>query len=187
MRDAGYTLSETLAAMAVLGMAIGGLTLGAQVVGSQQLATSRTVGELQSVRAAQGALERMLARGAPFGSQQPDQFAGDAQGFHFACGAPQPCSAQILTAGKTTRLTLGDGKTAAASVGPPLTAPARFLYRGARTVADAWPPTDPARQTLRSVALLQTARQGETAVIEARIWAEQRAQCAFDSVMQDCR
>ena len=32
MSDGGYTLSETLAAMVVLGMAIGGLTLGAQVI-----------------------------------------------------------------------------------------------------------------------------------------------------------
>ncbi|HEX4712062.1 hypothetical protein [Phenylobacterium sp.] len=187
MSDAGYTLSETLAAMAVLGMAIGGLTLGAQVVGSLQLSTSRSVSQLQSVRAAQAALEQMLARGAPFGSQQPDQFAGDAQGFRFACGAPQPCSAQILTAGKATQLKLGDGKTSAAGVGLPLSTPAHFIYRGAKTASTVWPPTDPTRQALRSVALLQTATQGETALIEARIWAEQSAQCAFDSVMQDCR
>jgi hypothetical protein len=186
MNDAGYTLSETLAAMAVLGLAIGGLTLGAEVIGSQQLSTGNTVKQLQSIRATQGALEQMLARGAPFGAQQPDQLAGDSQALHFACGAPQPCAAQIVTAGTGSRLTLVSGEAPATSVTLSLPRPARFSYRGARTAGDIWPPADPAGQILRSIAVLQTAKQGDISVIEAKVWPEQRARCGFDAVAQEC-
>jgi prepilin-type N-terminal cleavage/methylation domain-containing protein len=188
VNDAGYTLSEMLAALAVIGLSVGGLSLGVQVIAPLQLSTSRAVSKLESTRAAQQRLEQWLARGAPFGSQQPDQLSGDATNLQFQCGEPAPCTAQILTAGATAQLKLTNGDSAATPSVLPLTAAAAsFRYHSAETEGQAWPPSDTTRQALRSVALLQTTSQGDTAVLEARIWPEQHAICDFDPVMQDCR
>jgi hypothetical protein len=40
MSDAGYTATEALAALAILGLAIGGLTAGLKVIGNGQLSTT---------------------------------------------------------------------------------------------------------------------------------------------------
>jgi prepilin-type N-terminal cleavage/methylation domain-containing protein len=187
MTDAGYTLTETLAALAVLGMAVGGLSLGAQVIGPLQLSTSKVVRQLQSARSTQQKLEQLLAQGAPFSSQLPDQLSGDAAGFHFACGGPAPCTAQIVAGDKGDQLKIGSGPASTNAVSLPLAGPAHFVYRGSKGPGDVWPPSDPARQALKSITLLRTTKQGDVTVIEAKVWAEQRAQCDFDSVMQDCR
>jgi len=187
MTDAGYTLTETLAAMAVLGLAFGGLSLGAGVIGSLQLSTGQVVKQQQTVRAAQETLEQLLALGAPFGSQAPDQLSGDASGFHFACGAPTPCAAQVTTGTTDQLLKVTNGGTPATTVTLPVTGGAHFAYRGSKALNDVWPPADPGRQALRSVALLQTTDQGDVALLDAKVWAEQPAQCDFDPVMQGCR
>jgi prepilin-type N-terminal cleavage/methylation domain-containing protein len=187
MTDAGYTLTETLAALAVLGMAVGGLSLGAQVIGPLQLSTGKTVQQLQAERSTQQALEQLLEKGAPFGSQLPEQLSGDTTGFHFACGGIAPCTAQIVTGETGGELKIGSGAQPTTLVSLPLAGPAHFVYRSSRGLSDAWPPSDPVRQALKSITLLQTTHGGDVAVIEAKVWVEQRAQCDFDSVIQDCR
>jgi len=187
MSDAGYTLTETLAALAVVGMAIGGLSLGVQVIGPLQLSASKTVTHVQSTRSSQELLEELLAQGAPFSSHAPDDLSGGAEGFRFSCGAPAPCVVQVVVAGKVSRLQIATGHTPSTTVGLPLAGAAHFVYRSVKGSSDVWPPTDSTRQTLRSVALLQATDQGEMAVLDARTWSEQRAACDFDPVMQDCR
>jgi len=187
MNDAGYTLAETLAALAVIGLSIGGLSLAAQVIAPLQLSTGKTVRLLESTRAAGVSLERLLARGAPFGSQQPGQLSGDANGFQFQCGGTAPCSAQIVASGTATQLKVANGSGAPAVIALSLTSPAHFQYRGSSAQSDTWPPTGPARQALRSVSLLQTTPQGDAAVLQAKVWPEEPAQCDFDPILQACR
>lgn len=187
MTDAGYTLTETLAALAVLGMAVGALSLGAQVVGSLQLSTGKAVKQLQSGRMAQGRLEALLARGAPFGSQAPDQLSGDAAAFHFSCGETAPCTVQVVTTGSAYQLKVADGATPSSAVVLPLAGDAHLIYLGSKGPSAVWPPSAPDRQALRSVAVLQTTSEGDVTVVEAKVWAEQPAQCAFDPVAQACR
>lgn len=186
MNDAGYTLAETLAAMAVISLGIGGLSLGAQAIGTQQLSTGRTVSGLEANRSAGQLIESLLAKGAPYGSQQPEQLSGDGGGFQFQCGRSARCTAQIVTGSTTTQLKIanGDGPTKVALL---LAAPAHIQYRGSASVSDVWPPSDPARQTLRSVSVLQATSQGDVAVLEAKVWPEETAQCDFDPIQQDCR
>lgn len=187
MNDAGYTLTETLAAMAVLGMAVGGLSLTVQVLGPQQLATSRTVARLEAARGAETLLERLLALGEPFDAQQPDQLSGDATGFHFQCGGTAPCRAELADGAHGHELRIFDGRAedAVARLGAPATA--RFLYRDASATEPAWPPASPGRHVLRSIGLVRSAEAGDSALIEAKLWREQPATCAFDPVTQACR
>lgn len=181
--SAGYTLSETLAAMAVLGLGIGGFSLGMQVIGGQQLAVSGEVAGLQAARAARFALEQALADGAPFRAYQPAQLTGDAAGFRFACGAAA-CEARLADGA----MELSRDGEKARRYRLPSTAPARFVYRGAAgSVGGAWPSAAAGREALRSVSLVQDGADGEAVVFDARVWAEQPRACTFDSVLGDCR
>jgi prepilin-type N-terminal cleavage/methylation domain-containing protein len=185
--EAGYTLTETLAALAVIGLAIGGLSLGMQVVGAQQAALGGVVLTAQSARAAETWLERRLADAAPFRAHEPERLSGDAEGFRFDCARAQPCAAGIVDDDRGRRLRLFAGE------GEPLTfrladdAATRFVYRGAGDLLAAWPPTGGARQALSSVALLQGEGPAQRVVFETRIRIEQPLDCQFDAILQDCR
>jgi len=187
MNDAGYTLTETLAALLVVGMAIGGLSLGLQVLGPLQLSTSRIVSQERQVRASEQSLEKFLALGAPFSSQDPDALKGDGQGFRFVCGQVAPCTAQILSDDKLTQLKISRlGPTPSSSL-VTLSGAARFAYRSATTTSDVWPPATPDAQTLRAVVLFQMTSRGEAPSLQAKVWSEERPNCAFDPIAQDCR
>lgn len=187
MSEAGYTLTETLAALAVIGLSIGGLSFGMQVVGGQQAALGSVVLAAQSARAAETWLERRLADAAPFRAHQPERLSGDGEGFRFDCAEAQLCAADIVEGERGRRLTLFAGE------GDPLTfrlsdkGAARFVYRGAGDLLAAWPPAGGARQALRSVALLQGEGAAQRVVFETRIRIEQPLDCQFDAILQDCR
>jgi type II secretory pathway pseudopilin PulG len=185
--EAGYTLTETLAAMAVIGMTVGALSLGVQVIGKLQASTSQVVGQLQSTRAAQQTMEQLLARGAPFGSKRPARLSGTERDFRFECGDPAPCSAHIIDDAKQSRVIVARGLASAPATVAALRGPGRFIYGSAKASSDVWPPSAPGEQALRSIVLMQMAREGETPLIAAKIWSEQAAQCAFDPVVQDCQ
>lgn len=187
MSEAGYTLTETLAAMAVIGLAAGGISLGMQVIGAQQGAVGATVLKAQEARAAEQWLERRFAEHGPFRSHQAQQFSGGADGFRFACGAAAPCDVRVVAGDDGPRLEVFRGIGATVAFRLPSDAPARFLYRGAGEAGATWPPADAARQALRSVSLLQGEAGHERVVFEVRVRTEQPADCQFDAVMQDCR
>lgn len=178
--EAGYTLTETLAAMAVLALGVSGFALGMQVLGDKQVAIGRESRELQDLRRADATLERLLqAGGGPFRGDAAGQLAGDAQGFGFRCGAVEPCVAR-LTAG---RLEISRGAAWTRRYVLPRGQQPSFVYRGDAASA-VWPTGG--REALRAVALVQPRADGEAVLLEARIWPEQRAGCAFDPILQDC-
>jgi len=187
MSEAGYTLSETLAAMAVLSLSVGSLSLGLQVLGPSQHAAGSLAARVQTARTMQVRLERLLDRGAPFSAEDAARFNGDTTAFQFSCGAPQLCAVGIENAATSSRLLIFDGRASHASLPLPSAAPARFQYRGAQALSDSWPPVGGAEHALRSISLVQTSATGGVALLDARVWAEQAEQCALDPISQACR
>jgi prepilin-type N-terminal cleavage/methylation domain-containing protein len=187
MNEAGYTLTETLAAMVVIGLAIGGYSFGMQVLGAQQSAVAATVLKAREVRAAEMWLERRLTEHAPYRAHEAGRFSGGATGFRFDCGAAAACAVDTVEATGGRRLRVSKGEGQAVTFRLPTAETTRFVYRGAGEVLPSWPPGASGRQALHSISLLQGEGVRERAVFEARIRAEQPLDCQFDPVMQDCR
>lgn len=187
MSDSGYTLTEMLAALIMIGLAVGGLTQGLHVIGLAQGGAARAIGEARAVRAAEQSLDRLLDRQGPFFSDGGTAFKGSASGFDFSCGTPKRCAATIggspsgyalsvNTVGGTSTLNLP------ASVGE-LT----FVYGGAMGAAEQWPPTKSSVQALQWVGLKRHGGADATPIAEVRLWTEQPRNCAFDVIAQRCR
>lgn len=185
MNDAGYTATESLAALAILGLALGGLASGIHVVSRAQSATSNVLTSAVSERAAADELTRLMRGRGPFRSDHAGGFAGASDAFSFPCGARR-CGARV--AGDALVVAGPDGmERVVRRLGP---APLAFAYVGGQgTVAD-WPPPPPPPpaqqwQVLQSV-LLSSAESGRS-IGAIRVWVEQAADCEFDPVIQDCR
>jgi hypothetical protein len=187
MRDEGYTATEALAALAIIGLAVGGLTSGMQVIGRAQSATSSTVAHAAAIRTTSVKLDQMLANQGPFRSDHPEAFNGDGTGFKFPCGAGL-CGARVQDATVVVNLENGVSQ----SIPFPAGAKPRFLYGGSQDTTEAWPPPPPPPdappwQTLQFVTVRDT-RSGRAApVVVSRVWVQQRADCDFDAIIQDCR
>jgi hypothetical protein len=187
VRDAGYTATEALAALAIIGLAIGGLTEGMAVLGRAQSATASTLTHANAIRTTARTLDQLLAQGGPFRSDRADDFQGDASGFSFICGA-QRCSARVQ--GAQIVLIRGDGATNILAL--PATAKLKFIYGGSQGVSDVWPPPvapppAPQWQSLQSVALTDTKTGQAAPVAVSHLWVQQAANCDFDAITQDCR
>lgn len=185
MSEAGYTATEALAALAILGLAVGGLTGGLKVIGVGQLATGRKVAEADTVRTVSAELAGLVRGRGPFRSDVGEAFAGDERGFSFPCGAGQ-CVAQLTDTG----LRLSQPNQAPRVVALSRPAELRFRYQGSWSQAAAWPPATPLPpapqwQVLRTILL---AHQGsDEAVTAVHIAEEQPADCEYDGILQDCR
>lgn len=187
MSDAGYTLAETLVALAMIGLAIGGMSSGVHVLAQQHARTHGLVADTQALRAAEVRVQRLMELRGPFRSHEPASFAGGPEGFEFDCGEAQPCRVALSESPKGLVLELGEGGEEVRRVRLRFEGAAEFVYRGAETQGPAWPPNSADRQALRSVALMRGEGAAAIPVLEARAWTEQPADCAFDVVLQDCR
>jgi prepilin-type N-terminal cleavage/methylation domain-containing protein len=185
--SAGYTLTEVLAALAVLGLAIAGLTSAAKVISRFQIGVTTTVLDTHAVRQAQAALDRALGDNGPYRSTRADDFTGEASGFQFACRATNPCSVKVVDQPGGLALVLDDGEGALKTAPLRQAGPAHWEYRGSRTLVQAWPPTTPEPEMLRSVALVRGEGEAVTPILDARLWVEHPSTCVFDAVHQDCR
>lgn len=194
MSEAGYTLTEMLAALLMIGLAVGGLTEGAQVVARIQASAGRGVAEGARLRAADQGLRRLLAGRGPFTSANAETggLAGDARAFDFDCGGSGRCGARLAATaplgvararGKPGDTVVFTGEHGATRAFAP--ASARFLYIGERTRGEVWPPADGASDTLREVVLRDPA--GGAAPAQARLWTEQGLDCVYDAIAQACR
>jgi hypothetical protein len=180
MNEAGYTATEALAALAILGLAVGGLAAGLKVLGQGQLTTSVTLSDSVSVRTVRAELEGLLQGEGPFRSDAVGAFSGDRQSLRFPC-APQPCSAQ-LAAGELV-VVRGKGSRR-------LRLPARRAYDFAYVAGNGrfarWPQPDAEPwRPLSAVALVD--RASGLPLVTAPVWVQQAADCEFDTVSRDCR
>lgn len=190
MNEAGYTLTEMLTALAMIGLAMGGLSAGLGVLGRLQADDARTVADLNAARVAHGGVMNVLDGEGPFRSRDAAGFKGDAGGFHFPCGDGATCDVRLAQDGAgCPRLDVTDAKAVQRRFRIPGAGPLAFSYVGTLGPSAAWPPEDLERQALRAVTL-RRATSGPGAqpdVFEARVWREQPADCAFDVLIQDCR
>jgi prepilin-type N-terminal cleavage/methylation domain-containing protein len=185
MNEDGYTLTEMLAALLMIGLAVGGLSQGLRVIGLLQGATGRALGEERGLRAAKTGLEHLLGQRGPFRSTEPG-FRGEASAFQVDCGAPEPCGAGLETKKKETRLLLRDGGEQERSVRLMGPGKVRFTYDGPTGSLPSWPPSGRG-QTLKAVNLVRESAEGEAPLLTTRLWREQAGDCAFDAISKDCR
>lgn len=184
----GYTTAEALAALAILGLAMAGLTTSLGLVGAGQAKSRMRVEQAVLQRTADQALDRLVAFSPPFRSDQASHLVGDADGFEVDCLEARRCGARIDNGelvvlgrdGLETRTRLPTGQ-----------AP-RFVYVGSYSANKTWPPAPmpppaPAWQTLSAVLIQSTSQTGDKPLAMARVWRQQRADCEYDVVIQDCR
>lgn len=187
MTDAGYTATEALAALAILGLAMAGLTSGMQVIGRAQSTTTATLSAAASVRSLATKLDQLWIQRGPFRSNDAELFRGDGRHFDLACGMGR-CSADIVGAAVTISDVVGGAKTFQLE---PYARP-EFIYGGSDGVGGVWPPQpppDPTKpaQSLQFVAVADVSSGQVTPLAVSRLWDEQAPNCDFDSVAQDCR
>jgi hypothetical protein len=180
-------LTETLVAVAILALSIGGVSWALQVLGRWQSTVSAVSSEVQSVRAAQAALDRLFSPQGPFRSDKPGEFTGGPTGFSVACGEPQPCTASLVGTASGTQLRVDDGRSGLRRFGLPNAQAARFVYRSGSENLASWPPVQGARQVLASVAVMAGDPQSLRPILDVRISRLEPGNCAFDVVLQDCR
>jgi prepilin-type N-terminal cleavage/methylation domain-containing protein len=191
MSQDGYTLTEMLAALVMIGLAIGGLTEGMRSLGLIQGSTGRVLADDRALRATHQTLDRLVAGQGPFTTGDPRGFVGQADRFSFDCDGSAPCTAALAPAPGGERLSVSGPSGATTAVVLRGLASVRFSYEGTRSVDGVWPPaptSGPAQpQTLRAITLLGGTAAGEAPITRARIWAEQPSDCAFDIIGQVCR
>lgn len=187
MKDAGFTLTETLAAMLMLGLASAGLLVALHALGVQQDRTRTRLADAAARRAAEVRITRLLADGGAFRAQDPARFAGAVDRFSFDCAAPAPCLVRLEEVGQELALVVFEGAGPERRLPLRREGPARFEYVGTSSRGGAWPPSGPERQSLRAVTLSRGRDADRETLLQARIWQEQPPACAFDVVVQDCR
>lgn len=187
MNEAGYTLAETLTALAMIGLAMGGVALGMQVIGRVQFSASQAVVAGQAVRSAQLRLEDLFLRGGPYRAHETDRFVGAAQRIAFDCGGAEPCKAELEPARRGFKLRIKDhtGRTLEAPLAG--ASEPHFVYEGRAGVSLTWPPSAGGREALRTVSLISQSDDGEVALLAARLIAEQPRRCDYDPILADCR
>lgn len=186
--DDGYTAAEALAALAILGLAMAGLTTSMTLIGAGQKKARDQLEQATLERVADDRLGRLLAINAPYRSDQSRRLVGGASDFEVDCGAGARCAARLETGHLIVRG--ADGREAQFSL-PHGEAP-HFVYLGSYGSSDVWPPRPlpppaPAWQSLNAVLVQSRVGQKDKPLVVAKIWRQQRADCEYDVVIQDCR
>lgn len=183
MREAGYTATEALAALAILGLSIGGLAAGLKVIANGQLSTSIALGEASKVRQAGVELTELLSLGAPFRSDDLGLLAGDAEHLSFPCDEGR-CSAALEGASLVVRRAAQPTRT----VRLPSKAEYVFTYVSDGQAVDHWPVEATASRPWRTLSAVAVEdRVSHRPALIAQIWSDQAANCEFDPISRDCR
>jgi hypothetical protein len=185
MTDAGYTATEALAALAIIGLAVAGLASGMQVISRGQSSTTAALADDVALRSIGDGLDQLLARQGPFRSDR-DGLQGDSRGFSFACGALR-CGAEAT--GDAMIFHREDGSSQAIAL-PQKVRPA-FRYGASDATDEVWPPASqpglaPRSQILRMIALTDATGGGPLGAPHT-VWVQQAADCQYDSTIRDCR
>jgi prepilin-type N-terminal cleavage/methylation domain-containing protein len=178
----GYTLTEMLAALAILGLAFGGLTEGARVIGATQARTLTLARRAEAGRGAQAALERTLEGQGPFVSDGRGGFNGAPTAFSFDCQAGR-CGAQILPGEGHDWLIVREGSRQSRSALP--ASGGAFAFVDAFGRSPVWPANPPRPTRLTSV--LVEGPQDARVLAAAHLWTEEPRDCVFDAIAQGCR
>ena len=174
-REAGYTLVEMLAALAVIGLAFGGLSAGSHILMRQQRSATSDVAVSEGLAATQAGLEKALGN-----VKSGDVLFADARRIEFACEADERCEA-----GDIAR----DDLMSSARVGPGRVAVEaargyRFHFWTATGLTPLW--SSGSKDTLIGVTLT-TAEARATPIAMVRLREEQAFRCEYDVVIASCR
>lgn len=180
MSDPGYTLTDTLAGLAILGLGLGAATGGLGVLTHTQLATSTLASQTHAMARAQTRLDALLAAQGPF-RDRDNAFDGREQHLSFDC-APATCGAAITISQGASRLRIIDHDVTEIIVFRGKTAGFRYVAAGAQ--GPSWPTFADRPQRLEAIAIVD---QGEQPLTMSRLWRDQDVDCAFDPISQDCR
>lgn len=190
MTDAGYTLTEMLVALMIVGLTVTGLTTAYAVIGRIHSDTHTLSFLLGSARSSDRILRELFQRQGPFRNFEAETFVGEATTIRFDCNRKWKCSADIATDSPRPRLLTLDDQGRRRQVRLPENSSWSFRYIGTRGALDAWPPSpDPTgrRSFLTAVNLIRTRSAGVEVFSEAVLWREQPPVCQFDAISQDCR
>lgn len=181
--QAGYTATEALAALAILGLAVGGLTAGLHVLGKEQSAAGVALRHAAILRVGTQQMARVMGAYGPFRSDRPADLHGDSAGFTFVCGQ-RICGVRVEK--QTLVMTADDGVTRTSAL--PKAKSYAFSYLGPLGASDIWPavlppPPAPQWEVLQAVRLTAD----DQPILTYRVWVAQRADCDFDAISQDCR
>ena len=184
MSEAGFTLAEMLAALAILGLTVAGLTDGTRVIGRLQAKATGAAQAAAADRRAEAALDSLLSGQGPFVSDGRGDLRGDASSFAFDCAAGR-CGAAIVKDQDRAWLVVHRGGQQHRTV---LAAPgAAFSYADSEGSASLWPSGSPRPQALTAVLLRASERGGERTLAAAHLWIEEPRNCVFDAIAQGCR
>ena len=184
MSEAGYTLAEMLAALAILGLTVAGLTEGTRVIGRLQAKATGAAQAAAADRRAETALDGLMAGQGPFVSDGRGDLRGDTSSFEFGCGAGRCGAAIVKDRGRTWLVVHRGGqrqRTALAAEG------ATFSYADSEGSASLWPSGSPRPQVLTAVLLRASERGGDRTLAAAHLWIEEPRNCVFDAIAQGCR
>jgi len=184
MNDDGFTLSDTLAALAIIGLAMGGVVTGGALLAKAQGRTDIRVARVAGLKRASVALDDLLAQAGPFRSRDA-VFEGAPRAFSFSCGQAGRCGARLAGEGQTLALAVTRASGAQETIALKGVASAHFLYVGGVTEGDAWPRPAARPERLRQLALVDDA--DESPLVQALLPIDQPTTCEFDVVSQDCR
>jgi prepilin-type N-terminal cleavage/methylation domain-containing protein len=186
MNQDGFTLAETLAALVIIGLAVGGLVGGMNLLGRVQTKAVANAAQTDNGTQLESAFTLFLERAGPFRSDDAHGLQGDSGRFSYACGH-RACTAKLDRKNGQMILALSGRNGSVRSID--LGAGAYvFDYQDELGQEADWPPPDQGEpRTLRAIGIVKP-RLGEVLpVAEARIFAEQPATCAFDSISRTCR
>jgi len=190
MSDAGYTLVEMLVALIIVGLAISGLSAGMGLLGRLQSTDAQAVFHFNAMHSAQLGIESLFTGRGPVRSVDEPGLVGDATAFRMPCGPEAACQAQLTRDPQGRgRLVLSTGQGQPQTVDLHEPGPLSFSYVDEAGPEPVWPPIAGGRHALRAVAVMRgpSALAGQPVVLEARVWSEHPADCAFDVALRDCR
>ncbi|MGA0601540.1 type II secretion system protein [Caulobacter sp. KR2-114] len=180
MSEAGYTLVEMLAAVAMLGLAFAGLTAGARVIGATDLRANGAAEQAARSLRVQNALDDLMAHQGPFLSDGRGGLNGSPAGFQFDCAAGA-CGAHLESSADGSWLVVREGAASKRYAAPQ---GGVFAYIDATGSNPTWPVNETRPQALTAIALTASGSQPVAAV---RLWTEEPKDCVFDAIAQGCR
>lgn len=169
----GFTLTDMLAAMLILGLALAGLGQGMFALARLQGATNRTAQAASQARAADAALDRLL------GAASPEGLAGDARSLTAPCN-PSECSIRLEEPSGAAPILHLDARGATLTITLPQGAAPRLVFLSDGGPVSAWPTPN------RRLMGVQIEGADGRVLAYHRIWRQQSLDCAFDPVSRRC-
>ena len=186
--DDGYTLAEMLTALVILGLAMAGLVEGMNVIQRTQASATSRLTQATGLTQADRRLDKLFQNKGPFRSDDAPGLVGDPAAFQFPCHGGERCGANLVTQGAKPLLVISGETGRRDTVALTGVRRPRFAYIGETAQVGQWPPPGQrARQSLRAVVIVAGSDQAPETIAAARVWLEQSAGCANNSILDDCR